>query len=50
MRGENHHLVGLELNEHRHQQTLTLDPFNLAVAENLFKEHPFVGNVLVDDP
>ena len=24
--------------------------FHLAVAENLFKQHPLVGHVLVDDP
>ena len=48
--GKNHHLFGLQLHQQGHQQALALHPLHLAVAEDLLKKHPFVCNMLVDDP
>ena len=47
---EHHHLLGLEFHQQRHQQALALHLFYLAVAQDLLKKHPFVCNVLIDDP
>ncbi len=47
---EHYHLLGLELHKHGHQQALALHVFHLAVAQDFFKKHPFVCNVLIDDP
>ena len=41
---------GLQLHQQRHEQALALDAFHLAVPEDLLKKHPFVCNMLVDDP
>ncbi len=47
---ENYHLFGLQLHQQRHEQALALDALYLAIAQDLLKKHPFVCNVLVDDP
>ena len=47
---ENHHLPRLQLDQQGHQQALPLHLLDLAVAENLFKKHPFMCHMLVDDP
>lgn len=48
--GKNDHLLGLQLDQHRHEQALALDLLHLPVAEDLLKKHSFVCNMLVDDP
>ncbi len=47
---KNHHLLRLQFHQQRHQQTLALHLFHLAVAQDLLKKHPFMCNMLVDDP
>ena len=47
---ENDHLGRLEFDQQGHQQVLTLHPFDLAIAQNFFKENALVGNMLVDYP
>jgi len=48
--GEADHLLGEEINQERHEQTLTLGAFGTAFAENLLEEDALVGDVLIDDP
>ena len=48
--GEGDHLGGQHVDEHRHEETLALDLFGVAVAEDFFEEDALVGYVLVDDP
>ncbi len=48
--GEDHHLGGLEFDQHGHEESLALDMLHLAVAKNLFKEHALVCHMLVDNP
>ena len=48
--GEDHHLLGLELDQQRHQQALALNALHVALAQDFLKKHPFVCNMLVDDP
>ncbi len=48
--GEDGHLVGLKIDEQRHEQALALDGFRIAGGEDLLEEDALVGDVLVDDP
>jgi hypothetical protein len=48
--GKDDHLLGLQFHEHWHEQALALDALHLAVPEDLLEKHPFVCNVLIDDP
>ena len=47
---EYHHMVRPQLHQQWHQQPLPLHALHLPVAQDLLKKHPFVCNVLVDDP
>ena len=48
--GEGDHLRGKKLEEYGHEQALTLDGLDFALAHDFFKKDTLVGDVLVDDP
>jgi hypothetical protein len=43
-------LAGGEFDDHGDEQLLLFEPSGGALAEHLFKENAFVGDVLIDDP
>ena len=47
---EEDHLVRKQFDQHGHQQALMLHALDFALAQNFFKQHAFVGDVLIDDP
>ncbi len=48
--GEDDHLLRQQIDQHGHQQLLPLHTLDLALAQDFFKEHALVGDMLVDDP
>jgi hypothetical protein len=48
--GKNRHLPWLQIDQERHEQSLTLDGLHIAAGQDLFKEYPLMGDMLVDDP
>ena len=50
MPAKSDHLVWLQIDQHGHQQPLTLDALDFALAQDLLEEHALVGDMLVDDP
>ena len=48
--GEGDHLGGEEIDEQRHEKTLALNLFSVALSEDLFEEDALVGDMLIDDP
>jgi len=49
-RREDHHLLGEQVDQHRHKEALAFDALSLALAEDFFEEHALVGDMLIDDP
>ena len=49
-RGEDHHLLGKQVDEHRHEEALAFDALSLALAEDFLEEDALVGDMLIDDP
>jgi len=48
--GEDDHLLGEQVDEHGHEEALTLDALGLALAEDFFEKNALMSNVLIDDP
>jgi len=48
--GKNDHLPRFEFDEQGHQKALALDVLYPSIAEDLLEKHPFMCNVLIDDP